>query len=175
MDNKLKFVERLLRFDRSAFADIEAMGNSDPTGACELMWSFVVQVAELHSHVPSGFVDCAFLIMFNLNGRSNTEKLIMHSWDKLGDETRGEVLYSGIANPEVFTNQFCVALYGLSKNVEDRRVIACSLYSTASERGLSINVLVDLIKRIGRYGDKKRDDELNGVTEKMLDNLPTSE
>lgn len=168
-------LDRLLCFDKSAFADIRAIGESDPIGVCEVLWSFLIKVAEVAPHVPSGLVDTALLLMFDLKGQSETEAFLADSWEMIGEESRGEILYSGIANSNVFSNDFCIKLYQQSRSVSDRRTIACSLYSTALDRNFPAKVLIGIIQQIGSYQDPVRDDELSRMTERMMANLPSVE
>lgn len=172
MNGYSDLLSRLVSFDKTAFADLKAIGESDPIGVCEVLWSFLATVAEVSSHVPSGLVDTALLMMFDLKGQSDSEEFIAAAWGDLGEESRGELLYSGIANPAVFSNEFCLKLYQQSNRVADRRTIACSLYSTALDRNLPTGTLVDIIRHIGSYGDSDRDYELSRLTARMLDNLP---
>jgi hypothetical protein len=142
-------LDRLARFDKTALVDLEQMAAIDPQLCFEIGWSFVTTVADVAPHVPAGFVDKCLQLMCEAKGCAHTEKAILNAWSQLSDETRGELCYSGIANPNVFSNDFCQQLFSLpSASTKDRRVIISSLATTLSDRRFPKDELARMLDTI---------------------------
>jgi hypothetical protein len=112
--------------------------------------------------------------MFELVGQANVEKRILDSWPSLGQETQGELLYSGIANPSVFSNEFSVKLFHSSPQGTNRMTIVCSLYSTRDMRQFPTGELAQLIRAVGPYDDLDLSARMSAQCDKMLKNLARS-
>jgi hypothetical protein len=161
MDENHPLLLRLFQFDGTAIADLERLAATAPQLCFDIGWAFVTRVADIAPHVSAGFVDGALLSMQKALGWSYVEERLISSWSTLGEETRGELCDSGIANPRVFSNDFCERLFFLpDASLMDRRWILGALASTLAQRGFSKDRLEKMLATLEKHESAQRDGEL---------------
>ena len=148
MDDEHPLFKRLMDFDMTALGELEKLSTQDPSLVLDIGWRFITQIDGDTQHVPAGLVDGCLIVLQNALGRDRIENALVDAWSKLGDETRGEICYSGISNPRCLSNAFCERLFDATDSGPIRIEIIGSLYSTLEERNFPVSRWIKMVDHL---------------------------